>query len=644
MKEIAYIFIVIMVLAGSDVIAQKQEYTTKSKKAIQYYEMATDYIARRQLLEAVQALNQALEKDEAFIEAHLQSAFCFKLMNRIADQKTHLQAVLTYARDPSRYKNVYYSLGEACYLLEDYDLALKYLDQFLSFPTANPQIVPEARRLAENVQFAREGISNPVDFDPVMLPEVINSGPLQYFPVLTADETIIIYTRREGQHPQFDEDIYLSRRKAAGEWSTPQPISPMINTRYNEGTCSISADGKILIFTSCMGRRTFGSCDLFISYREGNDWSRPVNMGENINSGAWDSQPSLSADGRRLYFVSERAGGQGNRDIWMSYTDEKGRWQPSVNLGPSINTAEDDVSPYIHVNGQTLYFASKGLLGFGGFDLYSAEYMNGEWSAPKNLGYPVNTSNDQVSLFVTANGQRGYYSLDSWDQHGFPVSKIYYFDIPVDISVTNRSYYVKGTIRDAESEEPLKASVELMDVNDNERVSKIFSDSIFGGYTMVLTEGSEYALYVDKRGYIFESRNFDLPKGSSYEPIQMDFYLKKTRAGAITTLNNIFFDTDKYDLKEKSITELQKVIEYMNQYPDMKIEIQGHTDNTGSATYNMDLSIRRAQAVYDYLLAHGITNDRLDYRGFGQDNPAFVNDTEENRSRNRRIEFLIKDI
>jgi outer membrane protein OmpA-like peptidoglycan-associated protein len=312
-----------------------------------------------------------------------------------------------------------------------------------------------------------------------------------------------------------------------------------------------------------------------------------------------------------------------------------------VNLGSSVNTRRDEVSPFIHVNGQTLYFASKGYPGFGGYDLFYAEDTDGKWSTPKNLGWPVNTPEDQISLFVTSNGERAYYSLDSYEQDGMPLSMIYYFDIPPEISVRNRSYYVKGTILDDKTRIPLKARVELRDLNKNELVSVVSSDSIFGEYIMILTEGSEYALYVEKPGYIFESRNFNLPKGSEYEPIIMDFFLKKSETGAITTLNNIFFETDSYELLDRSITELDKAVEYLIKYPTLKIEISGHTDDVGTADYNQQLSLKRAESVYYYMTEQGIADQRLSFQGYGLTQPAFPNDSDENRSKNRRIEFKI---
>jgi OmpA-OmpF porin, OOP family len=640
------IFRLLYILAFSGAVlyhtAEAQEYSTRSKKAIRLYEAAEDYIVRRQFPEAIRLLNEALDKDKTFTEAHLKIAYIYKLINNIPLQKIHLEAVLANAKNPSRYKNLYLALGEANYLLMSYDQAIQYLQQFLSFPVSDPRLTDEANRLIDNVRFAGENIQQPVDFEPVKMSERINEGPLQYFPVLTADEKKIFFTRRESHLPQYDEDIYVSEKDSSGQWGFPFPISRMINTNYNEGTCTISADGKTLIFTSCLGRRNYGSCDLFISYREGIDWTRPENMGPAINSSSWDSQPAISADGRRLYFVSERPGGKGKRDIWASEINERGEWEQAENLGEVINTPEDDVSPFIHVNGQTLYFASKGRLGFGGYDLYSSEFRDGSWSDPVNLGYPINTPEDQVSLFVTTDGKTAYYSLDSWTAQGTPTSMIYYFKMPEKITVTNKSYYVTGKIRDAETKEPLKATVELMDVNENELISRVRSDSLYGEYTIVLTEGSDYALYVEKPGYVFESRHFTTPAGVDSGPVEMDFYLKKIEAGASTVLNNLFFDLDKYELKEQSIPELQRIISYLNNNPEISIEISGHTDNTGPAAYNMELSVKRAEAVYRYLAGHGIDPSRLSYKGFGQTDPAFPNDSEENRSRNRRIEFSIK--
>lgn len=621
--------------------AQNHQYSVKSRKAIKLYESTNELLQRRMYPEAAAILRTALNKAPDFLEAHLRIAFCYKVLNNIPEQRQHLQRVIELAPDPSKYKNVYYSLGEACFLTGEYDNAKKYIERFLDLEKADANMIRAARKIYTNTVFAAEAIKHPVAFNPIPLPEVINAGPLQYFPVLTADQETLIFTSRAGSAPGFDEDIFISKKNDQGRWTIPEPISRFINTSNNEGTCSISADGKIMIFTCCQGRLGYGSCDLYISTHYGEDWTFPVNLGRNVNSPNWDSQPSLSADGRKLFFVSDRPGGLGKRDLWVSNMDANGDWQPAVNLGPGVNTAEDEISPFIHVNGETLYFASKGYPGFGGYDLYFTDYKNGSWSEPKNLGYPVNNSDDQVSLFVTADGKSAYYSQDTYTSEGYPLSKIYQFDIPPEISVSRKSMYVKGRIYDKQTLEPLAASVELLDLNLDSLSEKVYSDSLFGEYMMVLTQGSEYALYVEKPGYLFDSRYFNLANTDSLKPVIMDFPLSRIEVGSNTVLNNIFFDFDKYDLKDKSILELNKVINFMKTNPDIKIRISGHTDNQGAADYNKQLSLQRAKAVYDFLVANKIDSTRIEYVGYGQEKPAFPNDTEENRSKNRRIEFEI---
>jgi OOP family OmpA-OmpF porin len=616
-------------------------YSTKSKKAIKLYESTNMLLQRRQYPEAAAILGQALAKDPDFMEAHLRIAFCYKVLNDVPDQRKHLERVVELSPDPVKVKNVFYSLGEACFLTGDYEKSKYYIEKFMDMEKADPRLIQESRRVYGNAVFAAEEIKHPFNIKPEVLPEVINAGPLQYFPVLTADEETIIFTTRAGNAPGFDEDIYVSRKNDKGQWTIPRPISRYINTTNNEGTCSISADGKIMIFTSCQGRESLGSCDLYITYHYGEEWTVPENLGKQVNSPYWESQPSLSADGRKLFFVSDRPGGLGKKDIWLSYLNEKGEWQPAVNMGMQINTPEDELSPFIHVNGQTLYFASKGYPGFGGYDLYFSNYIKGKWSEPKNLGYPVNTADDQVSLFVTANGNEAYYSQDTYTSEGYPISLIYRFDIPEEIRVSRKSLYVKGRIYDSETMKPLSASVVLMDLNLDSLSEKVLSDSLFGEYIMVLTEGAEYALYVDKPGYLFDSRYFNLFNEDSLKPVIMNFPLSRIKVGSNTVLNNVFFEFDKYDLQEKSITELTRVVDFLKSNPGIRIKISGHTDDQGTAVYNKQLSLLRARSVYNYLVSNNIAANKIEYTGYGQEKPAFPNDSDINRSKNRRIEFEI---
>jgi len=333
------------------------------------------------------------------------------------------------------------------------------------------------------------------------------------------------------------------------------------------------------------------------------------------------------------------------RDIYVSHLSEDGKWEKPKNLGTEINTAQDEVSPFIHVNGQTLFFASTGYPGFGGFDLYQTEKNGEAWTPPVNLGYPLNTYGDQVSLFMTADGTKGYYSLEKGREGVDYTSTLMEFDVPESIRVKNRSNFVKGIIRDAETRQVLSAEVELFDLNEQKREYSVQSDAVTGEYMMVLTEGSEYALYVDKEGYLFESFTFnytdDFHPSLKLEPIYIDIYLQPIKAGKETVLNNIFFDTDQYVLKPKSKTELEKVIRFLKENPDIRIRINGHTDDVGTEEYNEQLSLNRAKAVYEYLIETSISSGRLDYKGFGETKPIAANDSEINRQKNRRIAFEI---
>ncbi len=625
--------------------AQDKSYTTKSKKAIGFYEQSEDYYIRRQYGQAVALLEKALEKDEDFAEAYLRLMRIYQTIDDRQKISLYANKIVSLQPDNPRFAEAPLQLAILAFQTGKYAYSREYLDKILSLNPLPKRIGEEAERLKVNVDFAEEAIKNPLPFNPQPLPATVNKLPLQYFPVLTADQQSIIFTGRKGTTPQYDEDIYICTKSPTGEWQAPKQISTNINSEFNEGTCTISADGRTLIFTSCLGRRGFGSCDLYISYKQGDEWSVPENLGNTVNSSSWESQPSLSADGKALYFVSDRPGGFGQRDIYVTHLSADNQWERPLNLGREVNTRYDEVSPFIHVNGQTLYFASTGYPGFGGFDLFFTEKENNSWKKPKNLGYPLNTFEDQVSLYMTADGEKGYYSYERGREGQNYTSTLSEFDVPEEIRVTNRSNFVKGVVRDAETRKELSAQVELYDLREQKREYAVQSDPATGEYMMVLTEGSEYALYVEKQGYLFESLAFNysdtIQKNKQLDPVYIDVDLQPIKAGKETVLNNIFFDTDQYETKKKSKTELAKIVMFLQSNQQININIAGHTDNVGNKTYNKELSLKRAKAVRDYLIQAGIAEERVGYQGYGQDKPIALNDTEDNRQKNRRITFEI---
>ncbi len=617
------------------------KYSTKSKKAIQYYNESDNFRVRGQYGQAIGLLSKALQKDDEFVEAYIRLGIIYKAMKDTDAAAKSFEKAISLKPDDVRYGIAYFYAGELYLQLNDYEKALDRLKKFTAYKAGSRAIREHARELVGNAEFGLKNDKVVADFSPRRLPDVVNAFPMQYFPVLTVDQKTLIYTMRRGTTSEYDEDLVVCTKSDDGEWSRPETLSRNINSRFNEGTCTISADGRTLIFTSCFGRKGYGSCDLYISHKTGKEWSSPENMGRTINSSSWDSQPSLSPDGRTLYFVSNRAGGKGgSRDIWMTQLQEDNTWSVPESLDRSINTEKDEVSPFIHANNKTLYFSSNGRPGFGGFDIYHSEKTEEGWKEAVNLGKPVNTGEDQVSLFITADGKKGYYSLENL-QKPTVKGELYEFDVPESIQVKYKSNFVMGNVYDADTKKPLKAIIELFDLNNQELVSLVYSDEIEGDYKMVLTEGSEYALYIDKKGYLFKSLSFSYLQHKHLDPIQIDVYLRPVKKGTKVVLENIFFDVDKYDIKEKSKTELNKMVRFLKSNPSVEVEIGGHTDNTGSPTYNRSLSLKRAKAVYEYLINNGVTAKKLSYKGYGMTQPLVPNDSESNKKQNRRIEFQI---
>lgn len=615
--------------------------STKSKKAIELYTQADNYRVRGQFDMAIDLLHQALDKDENFVEAYYRMGIVYLSLKQYPKAISYFEDGLKRTKDLRAQKVFWYDMGEAYLLTGEYEKAMKVLSSFVNNETQNRAKVERATTLFRSAEFAFKNKDKVSAYAYRPLSDTVNCFAMQYFPVLTADEQQLIFTRRVSNDPNADEDLVVSYRNNKGRWTSPVSISKNINTRLNEGTCTISADGRKLIFTSCSGRDGIGSCDLYETQKIGNDWTVPKNLGSNVNSVAWESQPSLSADGRTLYFVSDRRNGLGRRDIWFSTLDEKGTWTKAQNVGKQINSQFDEISPFIHANNQTLFFASNGLPGFGGYDVFYSDKDSTSWTTPKNIGSPVNTHEDQFSLFITANGKKGYYSHEETLASGLSPSKIYELNIPEENQLKFRSNYVKGLVSDKETKEYLKARIELINLSTNKIESLVQSDSISGEYLMVLTQGADYALYINKMGYLFKSLNFNYSAVTDFQPIVIDIELEKAKVGSAVVLNNIFFDVDKYELKSRSIPELNKIIQFLSENPSVRIEIGGHTDNSGSAQYNTDLSQKRALSVYNYLMSKGVVKSRLTTKGYGSSLPVASNETEAGREQNRRIEFKI---
>jgi outer membrane protein OmpA-like peptidoglycan-associated protein len=393
-----------------------------------------------------------------------------------------------------------------------------------------------------------------------------------------------------------------------------------------------------LFFTGCNRPDGLGRCDIYISQKKGDEWGKPFDLSPPINTSGWESQPSISADGRTLYFVSNRQGGYGGYDIWKSTLTPKGWGQPE-NLGPNINTAFNEQSPFIHADNNTLYFCSNGWPGMGNQDLFVTRLGDdGKWGKPENLGYPINTHGDETALTLTADGATAYFASNNLK--GLGGFDIYTFEMPVKLR-PNIVTYVKGTVSDAKTKQPLESAVEILDLQNTQPVYQDYSSADKGDFLATLTAGKNYGLNISKSGYLFYSENFSLVGYQSSSPFNIHVLLEPIEIGNKVILKNIFFDTNKFDIKPESTSELQKLVDFLLFNPTLRIEISGHTDNVGNDALNQTLSENRAKAVYDYLIANKLDAARLVFKGYGKSQPIAPNDTDDNRSKNRRTEFKI---
>ncbi|MCE6991472.1 OmpA family protein [Dyadobacter sp. CY323] len=606
-----------------------------SRKARENYENAQKAWQERKLPEAIALFEKVLEQDPSSYDTNLRLAQIYELQrNPNLAKKYYLRAISLKPGVPQS-ATAFHWLGRHYLEAEKYDSAQAYFEKALPLFPARSSLFRLTEKSIASSKFAQNAIKNPLDIQKKSLGDTVNFLETQYFPVLTADDEVLIFT---GLTQNRDENIYTTQRAKNG-WAKPEEISAAINTINNEGTCTVSADGRTLVFTACNRQDGFGSCDLYITRKEGKDWTAPVNLGEQVNSREWESQPSLSADGHLLYFASDRKGGQGKRDIWVTSLNNKLQWTAPKNLGPAINTPDDENAPFIHANNRTLFYASNGLPGMGGFDIFIAQKMDTVWSPAKNIGYPINTVADQVGLFIASDGQHAYYTDDTSDK-GKGRSLLYTFDVPESLQeMIIPTRYAKGKVFDKKTSAPLASDIDLFDLKTQQKVGAFTSDSKTGSFLTVLNTGGEYAFYVSKNGYLFKSLSFTVSDSASF--INLDVPLEAIEKDRAEVLNNIFFKTGEYALDEKSKVELDKMADFLSRNKAIRVEISGHTDDVGSAPENLELSKKRAQSVQEYLHKSGIAPERITFTGYGETRPVAANDSELSRQKNRRIEWRI---
>ncbi len=564
-----------------------------------------------------------------------------------------------------------YMLGSAYQLDYQFDKAIETFKKYLTTLKGNVLIekTPVVKKRIQECEDGKLLVSNEERVFIDNLGIHVNSPFDEYGPVITADESMLLFTSKRSYTDMpkttdgtLYEDIYLSNKKNKA-WKDPERLGKPLNTEYHDAVKGLSNDGsRLIVYKGDNGG------DLYESKMSGASWSKPERYPKQINSDYHEASGSFSYDGKSLYFVSDKPGGLGGHDIYKSTKSDKGKWSEAENLGAVINTPFDETAVFMHPDGKSLYFSSKGHNTMGGYDIFKSTMENGAWTTPVNIGYPINTSDDDVFFVISASGKHGYYSSIKEGGNGgqdlymitfLGPEKIFVFNnednliaekiAPITEKVIAKAVKIdeakltllKGIITDEKTNQPVLATIDLIDNKTNQILATFESNESTGRYLVSLPSGKNYGLAVKASGYLFHSENFDLPDTAQYQEIEKEIALKKMEVGSKIVLRNVFFDFNKSSLRPESNSELQNLLNLLNENPKLRIEISGHTDNVGSAAYNKKLSESRAQSVVDFLLSKGIEKARLTFAGYGFDQPIAPNDTEEGRQLNRRTEFKV---
>jgi outer membrane protein OmpA-like peptidoglycan-associated protein len=480
------------------------------------------------------------------------------------------------------------------------------------------------------LEFTWKAIQNPVPFMPYNLGSEVNTEFFELYPHISPDGKELFFTRKER-----NEDLFVAEWKDS-IWGNVRSLP--INTNENEGAHTVSADGRFLFFTACNRSGGLGSCDIFYSMKTPEGWTKPAGIGAPINSTDWESQPCFTSNGMAMLFSSNRPNGFGGKDLYIAYLDKNFKWQEPKNLGPEINTPGDEETPFLHADGRTLFFSSNGHPTVGGKDIYRSRLGDdGKWSKPVNLGYPINTEEDESGLYVLLDGKTAYLASDR--EGGFGKLDLYRFELNKEVQATPATY-VKAIVRHATTKAPLRAEFRIASVDKDILFAEGYTSDI-GELLVCMPTDQEFAMQVERKGFVFHSENFKAGEGTLAEPFLLEIDLQPVTLPSSIVLKNVFFAFNSHALQSASFPELDRVVALLQQYPELKAEISGHTDNVGANEYNLQLSQKRAESVVNYLFEKGISKQRLVAKGYGSTQPIASNDNEAGKAENRRTELKL---
>lgn len=648
MKKITFLLIVFFLLNINIKAQVNTEFKSKNFDDKQAFENAQqnlldgeDYFDDKSYYAAIPFLLKANDFNPNSASLNLKLGISYLHTNEKQKAFQHIEKAKKLV--PNISEKIDYYIARAYHYILEFENAIEFYNKYLT------QISDENEKtkILKRIEECNNGINLRDHRSAGLIVNIkeVNSIYADYSPMLTADESTMIFTSRrkngsdlvDPYDMQYYENIFISHYKDK-KWSTPQPISEVLNSKNHDANVGLSNDGQsIFVYNS-----NHGNGELYKTSLNGTTWSAPIVVPEPINSAYNEKCISISPDKKTIYFVSDRPGGKGGLDIYYVEKDSEGNLSDIHNIGEAINTPYDEDGIFIHPDGKALYFSSKGHNTMGGYDIFkSIKDTNGVWSKPVNLGQPINSADDDIFLFVSANGKTGYFS--SLKEGGVGEKDIYKINFSEEDPGLNESklLLVKGKVIDAITQKPIEADIVIMDNTKQEEIAKFKSNKETGDFLVSLPAGKNYALTALNPNYLFYSENFNLIDSTSYLEIALNMEMSKLQANATSVLRNIFFDYGKSILKPASTTEIERLLTLLKAHPKMTLEISGHTDNISSKKFNQELSKKRANSVANYLIKKGIDRNRFKTKGYAFSKPIASNKTKEGRKRNRRVEFKI---
>ena len=605
----------------------------KDKKLVKKIEKLIEKRSYYDAIDALQNTNQAAVFFELKAEILWRSGDFFN---------AETQALKAIELCTDNFPKAYYFLGEIAYKRKDYVNADIYLKKAINLQIGDPYY-SDAIMLYENAKILAQIINNPVKFNPQIV-KGISTQDDEYLPIISPDQELSFFTRRSDKMSLQDittttiEEFVFSK-KINGDFEVGQALTYPFNLESNEGGASITIDNKILYYTKCIrDNKGYNNCDIYYVNRENGAWSNVQEFPKNISKiDSWESQPTVSSDGKTILFSSDRSGGYGKMDLY-EISKVNDTWTSAKNLGSTINSNENEKSPYLHTDGKTLFFASTNFPSLGGFDIfYSRKDSLGNWQKPINIGYPINTVADEISLFVSTDGNQAYFASNNLN--GIGGWDIYSFGL-YEGAKPERVLFLKGDLLDENKQIIEDVDLEIKNLTTQE-ITTIKVDAGTYVSSLTLAKDDDVLITIKKEGFAFNSTYISTEDTSFNSPSALNFEMQSLEQGKSFSIENIYFDNNSYELKRATNEILIEFAKYLEVNNTLIIEINGFTDNVGNQADNQLLSENRAKAVRDLILLQGISEKRVFYNGFGESSPITSNDTEKGRGQNRRTEFKI---